>query len=260
MSSDGRNGTFPDAVTDVFWLVLVTMYCYTRHPILMYFTWCQRKALPCPADPHHTTDMFLWRKIFDHDPTTIALSDKLVSKQIALELCPDIKIPKTLWIGERFEDIPPELLAGDAVVKTTHGSGFFHIIRDGDYDRQELIARTRKWMRTDYSRYCGEWNYRGIDRKLFVEELLKHGDGRPVAMEAKVYVFGGTAPYTFCFHDRLTDKARQSFYDTHGNAHDYTQYLHYPVSFDPAPACLSHLFEVAKRLAGERFKYTNNVY
>ncbi|MGI9514101.1 MAG: ATP-grasp fold amidoligase family protein [Anderseniella sp.] len=252
MSSDEKKRTFSDVCRDVFWLSFVTAYCYVRHPYLTCFTWMLGKKLPTPADPDHPVDKFFWRKIFDRDPSSVALSDKLRAKQIAIELCPDIKVPETLWTGQRFEDIPPELLAGDAVVKSTHGSGFFHIIRGGKYDRQEMIARTRKWLRTDYSRYCGEWNYLGVERKLFVEEFLKHADGRPVSLEAKVYVFGDTALYSFCFHDRLTDQARQSFYDAHGNVYPYTQYLHYPVSFDPAPASHSRMLEIAERLAAGR--------
>jgi len=180
------------------------------------------------------------------------MSDKLAAKKLAHDLCPDIGIPKTLWVGEQFENIPLELISGDVVVKSNHGSGFFHVIRNGDYDRQEMIAKTRKWMRTDYSRYNGEWNYRGINRKLFVEEFLKDGDGQPVSREPKVYVFGETALFAFWFHDRLTDQARLSLYDAHGNAFDYAQYLHYPVSFDAAPSCLPRMFEIAEQLAAGR--------
>ncbi|MEM9471340.1 MAG: ATP-grasp fold amidoligase family protein [Pseudomonadota bacterium] len=197
-------------------------------------------------------DKFLWRKVFDHDPLSTKLSDKLASKQIALDLCPEVKMPRTLWTGQRFEDIPPELIAGDAVVKANHGSGLFQVIRNGVYDREEMIAMTRKWMATDYSRYHGEWNYRGIERKLFVEEFLKDADGLPVACEAKVYVFGDVALCAFYFHDRLTDKARQSLYDEHGNAYDFDQYLHYPVAIEPAPSSLPHVFQTAARLAAGR--------
>lgn len=252
MLSNGKKRVLSDVYKDIFWQTFITAYCYIRHPYLTYFTRAQHRKLPAPACPEHPVDKFLWRKIFDRDPSSVTMSDKLVAKQIACDVCPDIKVPETLWVGERFEDIPLDLITGDAVVKSTHGSGFFHIIRDGNYDRQEMIAKTRKWMRTDYSRYCGEWNYRGIDRKLFVEEFLTHGDGRPVSLEAKVYVFGETALYSFCFHDRLTDQARQSFYDAHGNVFSYTQYLHYPVSFDPPPPSHPQLLEIASRLAAGR--------
>lgn len=252
MSFHGKKSRFPDAFLDVLWLTFVNGYVYIRHPFLTFFASRERTGLPNPARPHHLFDKFLWRKVFDRDPSTVAMSDKLAAKQIACGLCPDIKAPETLWVGDRFEDIPLELLAGDAVVKSTHGSGFFHIIRAGDYDRQEMIARTRRWMRTDYASYHGEWNYRDIDRKLFVEELLRHADGRPVSQEAKVYVFGDAAPCAFYFHDRLSDQARQSLYDEHGNAYDFDQYLDYPVALEPAQASLPRVFEQAIRLAAGR--------
>ncbi|MGI9514102.1 MAG: ATP-grasp fold amidoligase family protein [Anderseniella sp.] len=237
---------------DILWLAFVNAYVYLRHPLLTLFATRERPGLPNPACPHHVIDKFLWRKVFDRDPSSVAMSNKIAAKQIAVDLCPDIKAPRTLWVGERFEDIPPQLLAGDTVVKSTHGSGFFHIIRNGHYDREEMIARTRKWMRTDYSRYFGEWNYYGIDRRLFVEELLKHSDGRPASQEAKVYVFGETALCAFYFHDRLTDQARQSLYDDSGNAYDFDQYLDYPVAIEVAPSSLPRVIETASRLAAGR--------
>ena len=252
MLPNEKKYNFSDACEDIFWKFSINVYCYIRHPFLTFFASRERTGMPCPASPHHVFDKFLWRKIFDRDPSSIAMTDKLAAKQIACSLCPDVKVPETLWIGERFEDIPAELIAGDAVVKSTHGSGFFHIIRAGNYDRHEMIAKTRKWMRIDYSRYYGEWNYRTIERKLFVEELLKHADGRPVSQEAKVYVFGDTSLCAFYFHDRLTDQARQSLYDAHGNAYDFDRYMHYPVAMEPAPASLSRVFELAARLAAGR--------
>ncbi|NNJ76975.1 MAG: hypothetical protein HKP56_17660 [Anderseniella sp.] len=85
-----------------------------------------------------------------------------------------------------------------------------------------------------------------------MEEFLKHADGRPVSQEAKVYVFGDTSLCAFYFHDRLTDQARQSLYDAHGNAYDFDRYLHYSVAMEPAPASLSRIFELAARLAAGR--------
>ena len=252
MSVCGKQPTLSDALQNALWLTFVNAYCYIRHPCLTYFAILNRKSLPNPACPDHSTDKFLWRKVFDRDPETVLMSDKLAAKKLARELCPDIGIPKTLWVGERFEDIPSGLLTGDVVVKANHGSGFFHVIRNGDYDRQEMIARTRNWMCTDYNRYHGEWNYRGINRKLFVEEFLKDADGQPVCREPKIYVFGDTALFAFWFHDRLTDQARLSLYDALGSAFEYQPYLHYPVSFDAAPSCLPRMFEIAAQLAAGR--------
>lgn len=252
MAVDGKKFELPDGLKAAFWLTFVTVYCYIRHPLLTCFAISKRNGLTAPACPDHPVDKFLWRKVFDRDPSTILMSDKLAAKKLALDLCPDIKVPETLWVGERFEDIPAELLAGDAVVKSSHGSGFFHIIRNGNYDRLEMIARTRKWMSTDYSRYHGEWNYRQIDRRLFVEKFLLDHNGEPVSREAKVFVFGETALFAFWFHDRLTRRARQSLYDAHGNAFDFSRYMDYPVSFDPPPSSLPRMFEIAARLASGR--------
>ena len=146
MQSNQKQSRVWGTVRDTLWLAAINTYCYVRHPYLTAFAFRFRTGLPAPACPKHPVDKFLWRKIFDHDPTMIAMSDKIRAKQVASDRCPDLKIPKVLWVGDRFEDIPPDLISGDAVVKSTHGSGYFHIIRDGIYDRDELISETRRWF------------------------------------------------------------------------------------------------------------------
>jgi hypothetical protein len=239
-------------IVDLFLPLAVNLHCYLRHPYLVALAMRGRTGLPNPARPIHVHDKFLWRKIFDRDPHTVAMSDKLAAKDMAKALCPGIRVPRTLRTGERFEDIPADMLTGNVVIKANDGSGFFHVIRNAQYDRTSLIRLTRKWMERDYSRHAGEWNYRDIQRKLFVEELLMDKNGRPASSEAKVYAFGGTPLCSFHFHDRLAGDARQSLYDAAGNSYDFDQYRDYPVSFDPPPAAHARLFDVATKLAAGR--------
>lgn len=236
-----------------FWHICVNAYCCFRYPRIVWFAakW-QDRWLPKAALPVNAIDKFLWRKIFDHDPETVAMSDKLLAKDIALQRVPEVKVPKTLWVGTRFEDIPENLLTGDVVVKTTHGSGLFRVIHGGQYDRDELISVTRKWLATDYHRYHGEWNYSEIERQLFVEEMLKDKNGQPVRVESKVYVFGEVPLYSFHFHDRLSSQKTMSLYDRHGKAHAFVDYMDIASCSDDAPASHHKMFEMAARLAGGR--------
>lgn len=236
-----------------WWQTFVNAYCYCWHPRIVWFAakWHDR-WLPNTAAPANAIDKFLWRKIFDRDPETVAMSDKLLSKGIALQRAPEVKIPKTLWVGTRFEDIPENLLTGDVVVKAAHGSGLFRMIHGGQYDREELISATRKWLATDYHRYHGEWNYSGIERRLFVEEMLKDKNGRPVRVESKIYVFGEVPLYSFHFHDRHSSQKTMSLYDRAGKAHAFVDYMNITPSPDDAPASHRKMFDMAARLAGGR--------
>ncbi|MEO9876267.1 MAG: ATP-grasp fold amidoligase family protein [Anderseniella sp.] len=235
------------------WQTCVNAYCYCRYPRLVWFAAKWRDGwLPSPALPVNSIDKFLWRKIFDRDPETVAMSDKLLAKDIAVQRVPEIKVPGTLWVGTQFEDIPEDILAGDVVVKATHGSGLFHVIHGGQYDRDELISMTRKWLVTDYHRYHGEWNYRGIERRLFVEEMLKDKHDQPVRVESKIYVFGEVPLYSFHFHDRLSKHKKMSLYDRSGKAQAFIDIMNIEPCWDDAPASHQKMFDTAARLSGGR--------
>ncbi|MGB7204427.1 MAG: ATP-grasp fold amidoligase family protein, partial [Anderseniella sp.] len=141
-------------------------------------------------------DKYAWRKIFDRNPLFITAADKLKVKDYVARLHPNIKFPTTLWEGVSASEIPEQLLKGDVVVKANHGSGWNIFIRQGKYDRQNLLSETRRWLAIDYGRRNAEWPYRKIERKLFVEEMLFE-DSKPLSNEYKFYCAGGEIVYTF---------------------------------------------------------------
>lgn len=156
MSANGAKIINLDALKDALWPTFVNAFVYIRHPFLTYFAMCERTGLPNPACPQHVFDKFLWRKVFDRDPSSVAMSDKLVAKTIACDLCPSVKVPRTLWVGERFEDIPPELIAGDAVVKTSHGSGFFRRTWFLDQPHPGWRGAYARWLRSRIDRMVAQ--------------------------------------------------------------------------------------------------------
>jgi len=180
-------------------VMLVRIWCYMTYPRQMVNF---RRALgrwPDPAMPRSSNEKYTWRKIFDRNPLFTQASDKLLAKQLAQQLCPDVRVPETLWVGERAEDIPDELLQGSVVVKTNHGSGWNYSVRDGKHDRQELNRTVNGWMDRRFGRHHAEWGYYGVEAKVFVEEMLLEPDGRPLANEYKTYIGrDGRIALTFC--------------------------------------------------------------
>lgn len=229
---------------------MINAYVYLSAPRATVRAMIWKRGFPNPAYPSLAVDKYLWRKVFDRNPDFTAMSDKLAAKQIAQDICKDILVPKTMWTGERFQDIPDELLAGDVVLKANHGSGFHHFIRKGTYDPIFLERETRRWMSRDFSRYHGEWNYTGIHRKLFVEEFLKDTTGTPVHAEAKVYVFGSRALFAVYFHDRLSDHPTISLYDRSGKAYPIGTEIDMKCSLQPLPEKHQKIFLLAEKLAG----------
>ena len=161
--------------------------------------------LPNPACPRSLNDKFLWRKVFDRNPEFVPASDKLESQVLAQKRCPEICVPKTLWIGDCASDIPAKILNGDVVVKATHGSGYVFPILAGKYDRADLEIRTTAWLQQVFGRRHWEWGYFGVKPQLYVEEMILDGEGNYRTTEIKLYVYCGQIKEIVMIYDRLLD-------------------------------------------------------
>lgn len=147
--------------------------------------------LPNIANPQRYAERMLWRKIVDHNPQFVLFSDKLATKDFLKGHCPDLPVPRTLWVGRDADAIPDELLRGDVFVKANHGCDFNHRIRGGQCDRDALRTKTEQWLGSVYGRKGGEWAYSMVEPKLFVEEAV--GDAEANLIELNVRACNGKA-------------------------------------------------------------------
>jgi uncharacterized protein (UPF0248 family) len=180
-------------------------YIWFFRVVLLHFKTC--REMPNPAHPKTLNDKFLWRKLFDQNPAYISLSDKLESKQIAQARCQDILLPEVLWTGTDARDIPGHILAGDVIVKATHGSGFNFPIFAGSYDRDHLVRASDEWMRKSFGRRHWEWGYFAVKPKLFVEQLILDESGGYGTSEAKMYVYCGQIEQIVMIYDRQLESS-----------------------------------------------------
>ena len=153
--------------------------------------WRKVGRLPNVASPNLFSERMLWRKVVDHNPQFVLFSDKLAAKEFIRSRCPDLPLPRTLWIGRDAAAIPDELLRGDVYVKANHGCNFNHRIRNGQYDRAVLREKTRRWLASAYGKKAGEWSYSAVEPKLFVEEAV--GDVEAGLLEFHVRAGNGKA-------------------------------------------------------------------
>jgi len=119
----------------------------------------------------------LWRKVVDRNPLFVVAADKLAAKEYVGRLCPELSIPRTLWVGFDADDIPAELLCGDVWVKMSNACNFNLHVQEGNVDRAALKRLTKGWMTTGYGQALGEWNYAKARSRLFVEEGLRPESG-----------------------------------------------------------------------------------
>lgn len=192
--------------------------CVTAYP-RQVFTFVKKLGYwPDPALPRRRNEKDLWRKIFDRNPTFTRLSDKLEAKNFVRNISPSLNVPETLWTGTRFEDIPADLFKQDFMVKANHGAGWNIAIRGGRYNREDLVRRTRKWMRRQYGRKHLQWGYFDIPPKLFAEELLAEST-QPGINEYKIYTGNETVVLIFVRQVQAGGMSIEGVLDEDGNCY-----------------------------------------
>ncbi len=145
--------------------------------------------MPNIANPKRYSERMLWRKIVDHNPLFVVFSDKLAAKDYCRSLCPELAIPRTLWIGNDADDIPDQVLNGNVYVKTTHGFNFNYFVRNGRVDRADLKRKTDRWLGMVHGGASNQWAYSMVEPKLFVEEAI--GDSAEDLMDINIRAGNG---------------------------------------------------------------------
>lgn len=176
---------------DDFIFAVTNAVLYAKKPGLVWRCRWKNGRLPNIANPQRYSERMLWRKIVDRNPQFVLFSDKLAAKDFLKDRCPDLPVPRTLWVGRDADAIPDELLRSDVFVKANHGCGFNHHIRGGQCDRSALRKKIKRWLRSGYGRKSGEWAYSKVEPRLFVEEAI--GDAEAGLIELNVRAGNGKA-------------------------------------------------------------------
>ena len=177
--------------------------------------WRKKGRLPNISCPNHYSERMLWRKLVDRNPQFVLFSDKLATKEFIRNRCPDLPLPRTLWVGHDTDAIPDALLQGDVYVKANHGCNFNHRIRNGQYDRAVLRQKTRRWLDSVYGKKAGEWSYAEVEPKLFVEEAV--GDAEVDLLEFQVRASNGNAMLGSIMGHAKTPAQWYDYLDPEGN-------------------------------------------
>lgn len=141
------------------------------------------------ALPRTVEDKYLWRKVFDHDPLHVTVSDKLAVKDYVRAKSPGLDIPETLWSGGNLGDMPRDLITGGAVLKINNASGRTLLLNDPGFDLDALRARTKDW-KNPYGLGLREWAYGQIEPKFMLEALIP-GATAAGSMEFRCHFFSG---------------------------------------------------------------------
>jgi len=127
--------------------------------------------------PQEFSDKMFHQMIQTHrygNPLFTKLADKyLVRDYVSSKVGSDYLID-LLWYGTNPEKIPFDNLPSKCVVKTNHGSGG-NIIMQEPYDRKEIVATLKNWLKENYYYTDREYHYFKIKRQVLVEEFIDDG-------------------------------------------------------------------------------------
>ena len=198
--------------------------------------------------PKNFTEKVLCRSLFDRRPILRRFADKYAARGFVEEKVGPEILPRLYHVTQDPETIPFGALPDRFVVKPTHGSGWIRLVPDkAALDIPALIEQCRFWLSQDFYKKCRERVYKGLPRRLLVEEMID--DGRE----------GGPADYKFfVFHGRV--EVIQAIFGRHAKFSIYHldrewRNLNFNFNYEPfageppRPPHLAGMIEVAEILA-----------
>jgi hypothetical protein len=205
----------------------------------------RRGAWPNLVRPRRFNERLLRMMVTDEgrSPLRARISDKELVKQFIRERVGDRYNVATFAVLRSEADVRGYAFPDDCVVKPTHASGLVEFRQGGvpEVDRDALI----RWLRINYYREYREPNYRSLEPKIIVEELLRE-DGQRIPRDYKVFCFHGVPGFVMVNEGRFASLHKTL---------DSPQWELLPFRLDcpqhdiPRPPNLDEMLDVSRRLA-----------
>lgn len=160
--------------------------------VLYYFKMGEKLDL---NNPKTFNQKLQWLKLNDHKDIYTTMVDKFAVKEYVGSIIGNQYIIPTLAVYDKVEDIVPEALPNEFVLKTTHGGGGRRVMicRDkSTFDWVKAKRRLKDSLRSDIYRNMREWPYKNVQKRIIAEQLLKTANGKS-PNDYKFYCFDGKA-------------------------------------------------------------------
>ena len=212
---------------------------------------------PNVASPKRYSERMLWRKLVDRCPHYAVFCDKLLTKAYTQQRCPELPVPRTLWVGVDADAIPSHLFDHDVMVKTSHASSYNMRMTGGQADRQELKRQMTDWMAETYGETHGEWGYSQVTPRLYVEQIV--GTRAQPMVEFEIRVASGRVLFASMVGKNKTPQQWRVYLKLNGEIDAPVTNDKTVVAVVPEPVNFQEGFQQALRHAaviGEEIDYT----
>lgn len=191
-----------------------------------------------------------WLKIHYKKEILKDLVDKYSVREYIKKTIGDKYLNELYGVYNNFEEIAPDKLPDQFVVKCTHGSGMILFCSDKEnFDWKYAKKMFRKWMKINWYYYGREWAYKHIKPRIICEKSLLDRNGNP-PMDYKFYCFHGE-PKFIELVKRKENSENRNFYDMDWSkiqVHDGKPNIDGNIS---PPKNLNTMIDLAKKLSNE---------
>lgn len=223
----------------------------------IYLSYCYRRIHGRAINwntPTALSEFIQIDKVEQKYKSNMELADKLRSRTVVEEKFSSVRLPELYDAFESVEEMDlSRYVDKNVVLKTNHDSSGAIILRAGDfYCAKAIKASLNLRLQREHWRMTREYQYRGIVKRVLVEEMLTL-DGR-IPNDLKVHCFNGVPEYIYVSIDREGINKRQ-IYDSRWNLVQATwqpagsSYFDLSRALIEKPKNLTELLDVASRLS-----------
>ena len=194
-----------------------------------------------------------WINLYDRDLTKTVLTDKFsVRKIVAMTIGEQYLIPLHQHTSLPSEVTINTLPDTPVIIKTNHASGIIYIIKDkNNHDFAEMQNDLALRLKNNFYFNLREWQYKHIQPKVLVEELLLTEDEQ-IPEDYKIHCFNGEPTFIQVDISRFSEHDR-SIFDINWNLLDIG--YKYPKGGNlERPNSLNEMIKVAEKLSSQ-FNY-----
>ena len=167
-------------------------------------------------NPKTFNEKMQWIKFYDRAKIYTLIADKYaVRKFISDKIGGEYLIP-LLDVQSDPNNILFNKLPVSFVIKPNHSSGQLKIIKNKHVENEnDIKVLCKKWLKVNYYSLGKEWQYKNIERKIIIEELLLD-EKNNIPMDYKFHCINGSVEFIQVDIDRYSQHKR-NFYDEEWN-------------------------------------------
>lgn len=225
-----------------------------------YFKKIYRRATNKELDfnnPQTFDEKQLWLKMFYRNPLCTKCSDKYLVREYVKECGLEHILNPLFAVYDKVSDIKWDELPERFYIKANHMSACN--VRCNDirtFDRKYAEKRLSRGMKHNYYLDSREWNYKDIDRKIIVEQIIESKTGEEL-VDYRFLCSNGHCEYVFIDIGTAADDGKHK-HDARRNVYDRDMNLlpvkvtrnNFPVELVKKPDNYDEMLEYAERLSG----------